>query len=274
MVVRSQLKNKRIKIQHTHTTSEVLVVEKSYRPWNEWITLLICFGYDSSEPSEWRQRTYSLCRMCVLSLSILLALCSTCFSYKTVREDYIFRKYILHFILDVDGLTLSAYCVACRCSTQTYITVLRGWLDTVSILCCLQMFHTDLHFSLDMDGLTLSAYCVACRCSTQTYISVLTWMAWHCQHTVLLADVPHRLTFQSWRGWLDTVSILCCLQMFHTDLHFSLDVDGLTLSAYCVACRCSTQTYISVLTWMAWHCQHTVLLADVPHRLRPFPGPL
>ena len=33
------------------------------------------------------RRTYSLCRICVLSLIILLALRSTCFSYKVVRED-------------------------------------------------------------------------------------------------------------------------------------------------------------------------------------------
>ena len=32
------------------------------------------------------RRTYSLCRMCVLSLIILLALRSTCFSYKAVTE--------------------------------------------------------------------------------------------------------------------------------------------------------------------------------------------
>ena len=33
------------------------------------------------------RRTYTLYRICVLSLSILLALRSTCFSYKTVTED-------------------------------------------------------------------------------------------------------------------------------------------------------------------------------------------
>ena len=33
------------------------------------------------------RRTYSLCRICVLSLIILLALRRTCFSYKAVRED-------------------------------------------------------------------------------------------------------------------------------------------------------------------------------------------
>ena len=33
------------------------------------------------------RRTYSLYRMCVLSLIILLALRSTCFSYKAVTED-------------------------------------------------------------------------------------------------------------------------------------------------------------------------------------------
>ena len=33
------------------------------------------------------RRTYSLCRICELSLIILLALRSTCFSYKALRED-------------------------------------------------------------------------------------------------------------------------------------------------------------------------------------------
>ena len=33
------------------------------------------------------RRTYSLYRMCVLSLIILLVLWSTCFSYKAVTED-------------------------------------------------------------------------------------------------------------------------------------------------------------------------------------------
>ena len=33
------------------------------------------------------RRMYSLCRICVLSLIILLALRNTCFSYKSVRQD-------------------------------------------------------------------------------------------------------------------------------------------------------------------------------------------
>ena len=58
MVVLSQIKNKRNQIQHTHImidvfteTSEVLVIEKSYRHWNKLITLPICFRCDGSEIS-------------------------------------------------------------------------------------------------------------------------------------------------------------------------------------------------------------------------------
>ena len=51
------------------------------------MTFPIRFRYDSSELSGRGRRTYSLCRICVFSLMILLALRSTCFSYKAVSED-------------------------------------------------------------------------------------------------------------------------------------------------------------------------------------------
>ena len=40
----------------------------SYKHWNERVTLSICFGYDSSEPSGRGQKDVLVIRMCVLSL--------------------------------------------------------------------------------------------------------------------------------------------------------------------------------------------------------------
>ena len=45
------------------------------------------------------RRTYSLYRMCVLSLIILLALRSTCFSYKAVTKDCLKPVILLRFFL-------------------------------------------------------------------------------------------------------------------------------------------------------------------------------
>ena len=57
--------------KHTHyewvfltETSKVLAVEKSYRHWNEWSMLPICFGCDGSKHSGQGQMD-SLCRICV-----------------------------------------------------------------------------------------------------------------------------------------------------------------------------------------------------------------
>ena len=63
---------------------KVFVVEKSYRHWNKLTTLPICFICDGSELSRRGEKTYSLCRICVLSLMILVGLRSTC---KAVRVD-------------------------------------------------------------------------------------------------------------------------------------------------------------------------------------------
>ena len=52
------------------------------------------------------RRMYSLYRMCVLSLLILLSLRSTCFSYKAVREDCL-RPIILLLMFITCGVKLN-----------------------------------------------------------------------------------------------------------------------------------------------------------------------
>ena len=72
-------------------------------------------------PLDEGRRTYSLYRMCELSLIILLALRSTCFSYKAMTEDglrpailllisYNALQFIVVFLVDVPKPTYKRKC--------------------------------------------------------------------------------------------------------------------------------------------------------------------
>ena len=72
------------------------------------------------------RRTYSLYRMCVLSLIILLALQSSCFSYKTVTEDCLKPVILLLIFIVISSVSSEG---------NIGILVWTSWINITNNIC-------------------------------------------------------------------------------------------------------------------------------------------
>ena len=82
------------------------------------------------------RRTYSLYRMCVLSLIILLALRRTCFSYKAVTEVCLRPVILLLIFTTRCNLFLSFWLMVAGRSPIGWVLVVGRSLHDIILQCC------------------------------------------------------------------------------------------------------------------------------------------